>query len=141
MAFLYTDSPDLWLGMLCSLLSALLFGSGFVLIKKREPRDGIFTQWMMCNGIMLAGFCTFAVEGWPRFYPSTALGGVIWAFGNCLAVPIFMELGMGPAYLLPDIVNCLGNFIIGYFGLFGTDPRPPRTEWLAFAGLAIIITG
>jgi len=147
MTFLNVGSPDLWLGMLCSLLSASLFGSGFVLIKKRDPRDGVFTQWMMCNGIMLGGFCILVIfglfggVGFPQFYPLTAAGGTLFAIGNCLAVPIFMELGMGPAYLLPDIVNCLGSFVIGYFGLFGTNPQPPTTEWLAFAGLATIIAG
>lgn len=147
MTFLSSDSLDLCLGMLCSLLSASLFGSGFVLIKKRDPKDGVFTQWMMCNGIMLGGFCILVIYGFfggggfPHFYPLTAAGGTLFAIGNCLAVPIFMELGMGPAYLLPDIVNCLGNFVIGYFGLFWTDPQIPETQWLAFAGLATIIAG
>lgn len=137
----FTSDPT-WLGLSADLLSAALFGTGIVPVKKRNNRDGVFTQWVQCCGIMLVGVIFFILNDTPtRFYPLTALGGAAWAVGNSVAVPIFMELGLGPAYLLPDIVNCSGNFAIGYFGLFGTEPRPPKIQWMAFLGLAAVITG
>jgi len=101
---------NLCIGLSYSFISVVFFGSWFVLVKERNPRDGLFAQWMMYNGMMIFGLGLLICEGTDaRFYPMSALGGGAWG------------LGIGPGYLVPDVVNCLGNFIIGYYGLLGTN--------------------
>ncbi|KAI1710168.1 transmembrane family of transporters domain-containing protein [Ditylenchus destructor] len=128
-------------GLMESLISAGLFGSSMVLVKKRGIGDGMFAQWVMGVSIMMGGFVIFVLKGFPAFNLVAAGGGVVWAIGNALFITIIDELGIGPAYLLPDTTNCLFNFFVGYFGLFWTKPRPPRCLWLALVGLALILIG
>ena len=91
---------------------------------------------------MIFGLGFVILEGTStRFYPATALGGAFWGTGVSLCLSIIRALGIGPAYLVPDVVNCIGTFVIGYFGLFGTTARPSRVPWLAFIGVSLILLG
>ncbi|KAI1701846.1 transmembrane family of transporters domain-containing protein [Ditylenchus destructor] len=132
---------ELAVGLAESLISASLFGSCFVLIKKRGIGDGMFAQWAMSCAIFMSGFVVMILRGFPRYHPFASLGGVSYAVGNALIIPIINEIGMGPAFLLPDTINCIGNFLVGYFGLFYTHPRPPQTLWMALIGLILILIG
>ncbi|KAI1702619.1 transmembrane family of transporters domain-containing protein [Ditylenchus destructor] len=77
---------ELAIGLAESLISASVFGSSFVLIKKRGIGDG-------------------------KTKLAKRTGGVSYSVGNALIIPIINEIGMGPAFLLPDTINCIGNFL------------------------------
>ncbi|KAI1695823.1 transmembrane family of transporters domain-containing protein [Ditylenchus destructor] len=128
-------------GLMQSFASAALFGSSMVLLKKRGIGDGMFAQWVMGVSIMMSGIVVYMVKGFPVFSFVSAGGGILWAIGNALFVTTINELGIGPAYLLPDITNCLCNFFIGYYGLFWTHPRTPKNLWLAILGLSLTLIG
>uniref|UniRef100_A0A915CZQ2 Uncharacterized protein n=1 Tax=Ditylenchus dipsaci TaxID=166011 RepID=A0A915CZQ2_9BILA len=103
-------------------------------------------RWSVCsmgyvNWHTLRWFLYFAFSRLSRISSSSIYWGALWSIGNALIIPVIHELGMGPAFLLPDTLNCILNFSIGYWGLFLTIPRPPHTPWLAFVGLLFILLG
>jgi hypothetical protein len=95
----------------------------------------------MCLAIFFVGLGTFAYNDFNGFYPLAMLGGACWSLGNLMAIPIINELGLGLSLLLFSINNCLTNFIVGTFGLFGLKPRPAETLWLNIVGMGLVLVG
>lgn len=98
-----------------SLPQVLAFGSNFVVTKKYKTGDGLFFSWCLASGIFLFGIFTFIVQcnvtcssdsnGMPScsvdplktcpiVSPFAMLGGVFWAFGNVMVVPIVKTIGL-----------------------------------------------
>uniref|UniRef100_A0A0R3RMQ6 Transmembrane protein 144 n=1 Tax=Elaeophora elaphi TaxID=1147741 RepID=A0A0R3RMQ6_9BILA len=122
-------------------VSTCLFGSLFVPIKRFDPGDGFFTQWVMVTAIFLVGMVINAYEGFPQFYPLAMLGGAFWALGNAMAISIFQLIGMGMALLIWGIASCLIGWASSRFGLFGLKENVPNSVILNYAGLLLILTG
>ncbi|KAI6195774.1 hypothetical protein M3Y94_01027300 [Aphelenchoides besseyi] len=122
-------------------VACVLFGTVFVPVKRFNPGDGLFSQFCMCVGIFMVGFATYVYTGFGPFYPLAMTGGITWCIGNLTAIPIINELGLALSILMFSVTNCLVNFFIGSFGLFGTTARPPASTWLSICGLLMILIG
>ncbi|VDO14597.1 unnamed protein product [Brugia timori] len=122
-------------------VSTCLFGSLFVPIKRFNPGDGFFSQWIMCAAIFLVGMIINAYEGFPQFYPLAMLGGILWAIGNAMAIIIFELIGMGMAILIWGIASCLMGWASSRFGLFGLKENIPNSITLNYVGLLLILFG
>ncbi|KAI6174571.1 hypothetical protein M3Y97_01005300 [Aphelenchoides bicaudatus] len=103
--------------------ACFLFGSLFVPIKRFNPGDGLFAQFLMCLTIFFVGLVAFAWDNFEHFYPLAMLGGASWCLGNLMAIPIINELGLGLSLLLFSITNCLTNFVVGTFGPFRVESK------------------
>ncbi|KAI6243036.1 hypothetical protein M3Y99_00151600 [Aphelenchoides fujianensis] len=122
-------------------IACILFGTLFVPVKRFQPGDGLFSQFMMCLGIWTVGFAVHAWTGFGEFYPLAMVGGILWCLGNLCAVPIIEELGLGLAVLLFSVTNCVVNYAVGTFGMFATTARPPAIFWLSLVGMALVVVG
>ena len=79
----------------------------------------MFFQFMMCTGIWTVGLIVNLVREQPEFQPFAMLGGVLWATGNVMCVPIIKTIGMGMGQLIWGTANCCIGWATGAFGLFG----------------------
>uniref|UniRef100_A0A1I7W1I2 Transmembrane protein 144 n=1 Tax=Loa loa TaxID=7209 RepID=A0A1I7W1I2_LOALO len=122
-------------------VTTCLFGSLFVPIKRFNPGDGFFSQWIMCAAIFLIGVIINAYEGFTQFYPLAMLGGVFWAIGNAMAITIFELIGMGMALLIWGTASCLIGWASSRFGLFGLKENIPNSVILNYLGLLLILFG
>ncbi|CAD5213836.1 unnamed protein product [Bursaphelenchus xylophilus] len=125
---------------MCFICSAL-FGSMFVPMKRYNPGDGLFAQWLMCSAIWFVGFGVFLYTGYQDFYPFAMLGGFSWCLGNLITVPIITELGLGLSLLLFSVMNTTTCFLVSTFGLLGTHARPADYMWLNVTGLVLVAAG
>ncbi|KAI1712458.1 transmembrane family of transporters domain-containing protein [Ditylenchus destructor] len=114
---------------------------GFVPVKRHNPGDGVFCQWLVGVAVLLNGFVVYSTQGFPHFYPLAVVGGMLWGTGNAMVVWIIGELGLGLTILLISVSSCFVTYTVSYFGLFWTIPRPPSIEWLSFIGLILIFIG
>ncbi|CAD5213986.1 unnamed protein product [Bursaphelenchus xylophilus] len=126
--------------VLCFIASAL-FGSQFVPMRRFQPGDGMFAQWMMCIAIWFVGFGMFIWTGYQNFYPLAMLGGIAWAIANLMSIPIIGAIGLGQAVLLNSVTQCVIAFGVGTFGLLGTKARPADMMWLSLLGMVIVLAG
>ncbi|KAJ1373197.1 hypothetical protein KIN20_035545 [Parelaphostrongylus tenuis] len=129
------------IGLCACAVSAVFFGSMFVPIRKYDPKDGMFTQWVTSTAILVIGFIVLCLEDFPDFYPLAMLGGAFWTIGNAAAVPTMSFLGMALGMLIWNISNCLTGWASGRFGLFGMKANPPASSFLNYAGLVCVIAG
>ncbi|VDM57440.1 unnamed protein product [Angiostrongylus costaricensis] len=129
------------IGLCACGVSAVFFGSMFVPIKKFDPKDGMFAQWVMASAILLIGFAVFCVKGFPGFYPLAMVGGTFWSIGNVAAIPTISRLGMALGILIWNTSNCLTGWASGRFGLFGMKANPPASSALNYNGLVCVIAG
>ncbi|KAE9555825.1 hypothetical protein FO519_001039 [Halicephalobus sp. NKZ332] len=121
--------------------AVVLFGSMFVPLKKFDAGDGFFAQWIMSVSILIVGFGVFGWQSFVYFYPVAMLGGVFWACGNCMAIPVIKRLGMALGILIWNSTNCLVGWAIGTFGFMGIKPRPASNIWLSYTGLFLVFIG
>ncbi|GMT00163.1 hypothetical protein PENTCL1PPCAC_22337 [Pristionchus entomophagus] len=132
---------SLAIGLAACGISAGLFGSMFVPVRKYDAGDGFFAQWVMSTAILFVGFLVHAYQGFPGFYPLAMIGGACWTIGNACAIPIINRLGMAMGILIWNTANCMTGWASGRFGLFGTIARPPANQPLNYAGLLCVIIG
>ncbi|CAD5222203.1 unnamed protein product [Bursaphelenchus xylophilus] len=132
---------DTQVGLGACLVSVLCFGSMFVAIRKFQPGDGFFVQWVLCSGIFCVGAIVHLIRECPQFQPFAMIGGVLWASGNLTAVPIINAVGLGLGVLIWGVVNCAVGWAIGRFGLFGTHASIPAYEAVNYFGLFLVILG
>ena len=69
-------------GLFACAVSSVFFGSMFVPVKKFNPGDGMFTQWIMASAILSIGIIINAVNDFPQFQPLAMVGGALWAIGK-----------------------------------------------------------
>lgn len=94
---------SLVVGLAACGVSAGLFGSMFVPVRKYDagdgqfraknsnsnmpvlvidfPSSGFFAQWVMSTAILFVGFVMHAIKGFPAFYPLAMIGGACWTIG------------------------------------------------------------
>jgi drug/metabolite transporter (DMT)-like permease len=100
-------SSDNYIGFLCMLGSAILFGSNYLPVKQYETGDGMFFQLVQCLGIWIVGFVIHAIRSFPRFYALPMLGGFLWVLGNNNTVPIIKCVGLGMGMLFWNTVGLI----------------------------------
>ncbi|GMT28067.1 hypothetical protein PFISCL1PPCAC_19364, partial [Pristionchus fissidentatus] len=132
---------SLALGLGACGISAGLFGSMFVPVRKYDSGDGFFAQWVMSTAILFVGFLVHVYQGFPGFFPLAMIGGACWTIGNSMAIPIINRLGMAMGILIWNTANCMTGWASGRFGLFGTIARPPANQPLNYIGLICVIIG
>ncbi|CAB3403161.1 unnamed protein product [Caenorhabditis bovis] len=128
-------------GLAACAVSSLLFGSVFAPVKRCDPGNGIFAQWLMASSIFLVGLIVYAIEGFPKFEPLAMLGGMFWVLGNATAIPIINVIGIGMGMLVWGVTNCITGWAVGRFGLFGVDATIPSLPLLNYFGLILVIIG
>jgi glucose uptake protein GlcU len=123
------------------MISVLFFGTNFVPVKKYDPADGMFFQWIMCVGIFLVGFITTWIRT-PQgesieFYPFALLGGFLWCTGNIMTVPTVKLIGLGLGILIWGLSNLAMGWFTGTFGLFGTEKGDVKIPALNYVGFCM----
>ncbi|KAG8453881.1 hypothetical protein GDO86_000489 [Hymenochirus boettgeri] len=129
-----TNSTNLALGFVSSVISVVLFGSNFVPVKKFDTGDGMFFQWVLCSSIWLVSLVVNIILRSPKFWPLAMVGGCVWATGNITVVPIVKTVGLGLGLLIWASFNLLTGWASSRFGLFGLDPEIVSKPYLNYAG-------
>jgi len=106
-------------GLVAVAIAVFFFGSNFVPIKRYKTGDGMFFQWALCIGIWHVGLCVNIIRGQPEFQPIAMCGGLIWATGNLLTVPIVQRIGLAMGLLIWGATNLIGGWLSGVIGLMG----------------------
>jgi len=122
------------------MISVMFFGTNFVPVKKYDPGDGVFFQWVMCVGIYLVGFVTTWIRSSNHefiFYPFALLGGFFWCTGNIMTVTAVKLIGLGLGLLIWGLANLVMGWFIGTFGLFGTVKGEVSIPALNYVGFTL----
>jgi len=109
------------LACLYLILAVTFFGSTYVPVKQFKTGDGVFFQWLMCWTIWFWSCIVYFVIGCPQFHAISVLGGVIWATGNMLVVPIIQSIGLGMGMVVWSSTTLFTGWATGVFGLFGVN--------------------
>lgn len=139
----------LLLGILAVLGSAIGNGSYYVPVKRHEVHDGLVYQWYQCSGILLGGIAfTMQRNVWAdpagNFYFSWEglLAGFIWTLANVFATMAVKLCGLGTYFILHEMTNIGGAFLVGVFGNYvGLDVAPPNNISIAALGVALVFAG
>lgn len=129
------------LGYIACLIAILCFGSNFVPIKRVQIGDGVFSQFMMCNGIFMTSLPVLGIQNFPPFHRFAMLGGVLWCTGNMLCGPAINLIGMGMGLLIWGSTNMLMGWATGTFGLFDLDKGDVKSPGLNYAGIGLALIG
>lgn len=128
--------PTYW-GYITAAIAVLFYGTMYVPVKKYETGDGLFYQWIMCNGAFLVGIIIQLIRGAPDFFPLAMIGGVIFVSGNMCVVPIIKSIGLGLGMCIWGVFNLLSGWATGRFGLFGVKAEVPDKLALNYVGVAL----
>lgn len=133
-----SKTQNMGIGLAAAAAAVLCFGSSFVPIKKfkKFAGDGVFSQFCMCFGRFAVGLVILLTRKNQIFYPDAALGGVLWAIGNSMSVPIIQCLGMGLGVAIWGTTNMLLGWASGAFGLWGVKKEVPENPALSYLGVA-----
>jgi len=74
-----------------------------------------------------------------KFFPYALLGGVFWATGNTMSVPVINAIGMGMGVLTWGAANMLMGWATGTFGLFGNSKDKLATPALNYIGVTLAL--
>ena len=74
-----------------------------------------------------------------KFFPFAAVGGALWATGNCMSVPIINSIGLSMGLLIWGAANMLMGWAIGVFGLFGLEKNDIKHPALNYTGVALAV--
>ncbi|CAD5220740.1 unnamed protein product [Bursaphelenchus okinawaensis] len=130
-----------FIGISECLVSTILYGSAFVPIKPFYFGDGVYSLQVRSIAVLMLGISIAVARGVFYFYPVVMIGGAFWTIANLIVLPCIGELGLAVTVLLYSFTNCLTNWATGYYGLFGTNPRPPTVAWLNYIGLLFLLIG
>ncbi|GFO15981.1 transmembrane protein 144-like [Plakobranchus ocellatus] len=134
-----TDTPKpypVFVGYICAIIAVVLYGSNFVPVKKFYTGDGMFFQFILCNGIFLVGIVVQLIQG-SKFFPLVMVGGAIWATGNLCVVPIIKTIGMGLGLSLWGTIALLSGWASGKFGWFHTNKDEISHVGLNYGGVVL----
>ncbi|KAK3801140.1 hypothetical protein RRG08_006860 [Elysia crispata] len=123
-------------GFVCVIIAVLVYGSNNVPVKKFSTGDGVFFQWVVCNGIFLVGLVVQLIQN-SKFFPLVMLGGFIWTTGNLTVVPIIKTIGMGMGISLWGTVGLTTGWASGKFGWFGMDKDSISQVGLNYGGVVL----
>jgi glucose uptake protein GlcU len=129
------------LGFLGVFISVIFFGSNFVPLKRLKIGDGVFFQFIMCNGIFVASIPVLMIQGFPEFHGLAIFGGFLWCTGNMLCPITIRLIGMGMGLLIWGTVSMIFGWASGTFGLFGLKKQEIADFGLNVAGVVIVLVG
>ena len=132
-----SSSGSYVVGFIGVFVAILLFGTNYVPVKRYDPGDGLFFQWVLCSGVFIVGFILYAIRGFPEFYPYSIVGGVLWATGNMFAPAVIKSIGLGLGLVVWGMGNLVVGWSVGNFGLFGVDAECVPVPWLNYVGFAL----
>lgn len=133
--------PPFWMGLAAVFVASLGFGSNFVPVKKFETGDGMFFQWILCSAVWVVGIAIYCARGFPTFQPVAMFGGVLWATGNVLCVPVIKLVGLGLGLLIWGQTNMLVGWASSRFGILGVKSQADQIAHpsLNYAGVGLAI--
>ena len=100
--------------------------------------DGMFFQWILCLSIWLVGFGLQLYRN-SAFEPYSAFGGMFWASGNVLTVPIISSIGLGLGMLVWGISSLLTGWASAKFGFFGITVETVSNPTLNIIGVGVLV--
>eukprot|EP01087_Luapelamoeba_hula_P003875 TRINITY_DN1375_c0_g1_i3.p1 TRINITY_DN1375_c0_g1~~TRINITY_DN1375_c0_g1_i3.p1 ORF type:complete len:174 (+),score=9.08 TRINITY_DN1375_c0_g1_i3:62-583(+) len=128
-----------WEGYIAAGVAVVFFGSNYVPVKRFETGDGMFFQWILCVAIFWAGWIVQLVRHEPPFEPIAMIGGVLWAHGNLMVVPIVKTLGLSLGLLIWGMVSLILGWATSNFGLFGLKQRSVERPYLNYIGFGLAV--
>ncbi|KAK5983820.1 hypothetical protein GCK32_006423 [Trichostrongylus colubriformis] len=128
-------------GLVSATLATVLYGSCYVPVRWFEAGDGMYFQWLMCIGQLLAGVAELSLTDWPPIYPLGMFGGMFFAIGNSLTVTIMDGIGMAVGSLLWNTVTCIVGWAVSRFGLFGSTKKEPYDNVMNIIGVIVVCVG
>jgi glucose uptake protein GlcU len=129
------------LGYLGVFISVLFFGSNFVPLKRIKIGDGVFFQFIMCNGIFITSIPILMIQNFPEFHGLAILGGFLWCTGNMLCPIAIRLIGMGMGLLVWGTISMIMGWASGTFGLFGLKKQEINDFGLNIAGVMVVLVG
>ncbi|KAK6028154.1 hypothetical protein OSTOST_05804, partial [Ostertagia ostertagi] len=146
------SEQDTFTGLVSATLATALYGSCYVPVRWFEAGDGMYFQWLMCIGQLLAGVGVLALTGWPPIYPLALCGGMFFAIdyglslielfeGNALTITIMDGIGMAVGSLLWNTVTCIIGWAVSRFGLFGSLKKVPYDNVMNIIGVVVVCIG
>ncbi|XP_057706506.1 transmembrane protein 144b isoform X1 [Corythoichthys intestinalis] len=126
-------------GIVANLAAMLLYGSNFVPVKRVETGDGMFFQWVYCAAIWSVAMVGDVMLHSPKFYPLAMLGGVIWATGSVMAVPIVKAIGLSLGVLIWGSSSLLIGWATPRFGWFGIPAEDVLRPMLNYCGVGLCL--
>jgi hypothetical protein len=129
------------LGYLGLLIVVLFFGSNFVPLKRIKIGDGVFFQFIMCNGIFITSIPVLLVQNFPELHGLALFGGFLWCTGNMLCPIAIRLIGMGMGLLIWGSVGMLFGWASGTYGLFGLKKQEVANPGLNIAGVLVVLVG
>lgn len=129
------------LGYLGVFTSVICFGSNFVPLKRIKIGDGVFFQFIMCNGIFMTAIPVLLIQDFPPIHGLALLGGVLWTTGNMLCPVAIRLIGMGMGLLVWGSVSMVMGWASGFFGLFGLKKQEISDKTLNIVGILIVLVG
>ncbi|XP_019621370.1 PREDICTED: transmembrane protein 144-like [Branchiostoma belcheri] len=99
--------------------------------------QGMFFQWVFCSAVWCVGLVVNIIQGFPKFYAISMVGGALWCTGNAVVVPILKTIGLGMGMLFWASTNLLTGWFSGRFGWFGMRPDRLTRPALDYAGVAL----
>jgi len=91
---------------------------------------GFFFQWVLCVGIWLVGMIVNFIRSQPEFQPIAMCGGIIWATGNLLTVPVVHRIGLALGLLIWGSTGLISGWLSGVVGLMGIKKETDEiTSW------------
>mmetsp|Transcript_36183 Transcript_36183/g.58081 ORF Transcript_36183/g.58081 Transcript_36183/m.58081 type:complete len:304 (+) Transcript_36183:265-1176(+) len=79
------------------------------------------------------------IQGSPKFYPFSMLGGALWATGNVLCVYIIQQIGMGLGLVIWGSTALMVGWATGFFGFFDLEKDELKMVWLNVLGLCFAL--
>ncbi|RUS74234.1 hypothetical protein EGW08_018002 [Elysia chlorotica] len=140
-----TAAPDkpypVYVGFICAIIAVILYGSNFIPVKKYYTGDGMFFQFVLCNGIFLVGIVLQLIRN-SKFFPLVMVGGAIWATDaylslSLLFLTVIKTIGMGLGISLWGTVALVAGWASGKFGWFGTDRDSIGHVGLNYGGVVL----
>ncbi|KAL3044494.1 hypothetical protein OYC64_012900 [Pagothenia borchgrevinki] len=126
-------------GLAANVVAVLLYGSNYVPLKRIETGDGMFFQWVYSVSIWAATMAGDIMLDSPKFHPFAMLGGVIWATGNIMVVPIVKTIGLGLGTLIWGSCSLLMGWGTSRFGLFGVTAQEVSRPILNYCGAGMCL--
>ncbi|KAJ3588092.1 hypothetical protein NHX12_011687, partial [Muraenolepis orangiensis] len=114
-----------WLQRVVEKGGSLVLCTDLVPLKRYDPGDGMFFQWVVCAAIWSTAKVGDLVLGCPRVPPLAMLGGVAWATGLCV--------------LLSGSSSLLMGWASSRFGWFGVNPEEVPSPVLNYCGAGLCL--
>jgi len=100
-----------------------------------------FFQWVLCVAIWHVGLTVNLIRSQPEFQPVAMCGGLIWATGNLLTVPVITRIGLALGLLIWGATGMITGWLSGVIGFMGINKETDEiTSWgLNISGMLVAL--